>query len=311
MLRKCFCYKLFKDKFGFELLFVFETLFKLHAIFWNMPLLLEQENFNNKFPVETGSWNNVTAQNRICELSTKGTVGDEFNYFLECEFSLQKIEENIRCTKIQKCYEPFILLSILNVKEIMVKLRWRWRCYVLLHTYYCILFMIFSLYRIVLQCLFLFFFILCIPCAHFVMFIDMSLRNKLWNFEFKLACVQLYSVLQKPSVWLFFFLLDHRSTNVLINQLLLFQFKVVIGIIKAIHCPFLFHCWHWFHVAIALQNPAADACHFSKIILLSLRTCFCSKNFVVIQTCPFLNILANIIKPACCSLSLSTSPGLY
>ena len=41
---------------------------------------------NNKFPVETGSWNNVTAENRICELCTKGAIGDELHYLLEWDF---------------------------------------------------------------------------------------------------------------------------------------------------------------------------------------------------------------------------------
>jgi len=45
------------------------------------------------------------------------------------------------------------------------------------------IFIILSLYHIVLQWLFLLFIIFYISCAHFVMFIDMSLRNKLWNFE--------------------------------------------------------------------------------------------------------------------------------
>jgi len=40
---------------------------------------------NNKFLVGEGSWNNVTAENRICELCTQGTtsIGGEFHYLLD------------------------------------------------------------------------------------------------------------------------------------------------------------------------------------------------------------------------------------
>jgi len=64
----------------------------------------------SKFPVETGSWNS--------ELNTKGTIGDEFHYLLECdffaEFRRKVLYRNLFISppvlKFKRCNEPFTLL---------------------------------------------------------------------------------------------------------------------------------------------------------------------------------------------------------
>ena len=107
----------------------------------------------------------------------------------------QSVWNDVRCSdKWQMRESTFCLilhvrisiLNFVNVKEIIVKFKWKWRCYVLLLTHYHF-FMILFLYLIVLQCLFPLFLIFYISYAHFVIFIDMSLRNKLWNFETLIA----------------------------------------------------------------------------------------------------------------------------
>ena len=127
--RKCCCYKLFKDKFGFE-----DYLIKTPHNFLKYVIMFRTR--NNKFPVETGSWNNVTAENRICELCTKGTIGYEFDYLLDCDFFAENrrkcLDRNLFTSPNVLKFKYVMNLSPCNVKytkfckfvkEIIVKFR--------------------------------------------------------------------------------------------------------------------------------------------------------------------------------------------
>ena len=41
---------------------------------------------NHKLPIESGRWQNVDRNMRICNLCDKKEIGDEFHYILECNY---------------------------------------------------------------------------------------------------------------------------------------------------------------------------------------------------------------------------------
>ena len=45
---------------------------------------------NHKLPIETGRWNNIEYEDRKCTLCDKNTIGNEFQYVLECSYFRQE-----------------------------------------------------------------------------------------------------------------------------------------------------------------------------------------------------------------------------
>ena len=72
-------YKLFKHTFAFE---TYITI--LEKKYW-CPLIRFRLS-NHNLPIETGRWENVTIQNRICPLCNNFDIGDEFHYIFTCTF---------------------------------------------------------------------------------------------------------------------------------------------------------------------------------------------------------------------------------
>ena len=72
-------YKLFKEKCEFE-----EYLDLLNDN--ERILLCKFRTTNHRFIIETGRWQNIDREDRICNLCNEGLVGDEFHYLLECNY---------------------------------------------------------------------------------------------------------------------------------------------------------------------------------------------------------------------------------
>jgi len=158
--------------------------------YFNTPFRCTARINNNKFPVETGSLNNVTAENRICELCTKGTNGDKFHYLLEWDFFADK-RRNMLVRNLFISPNVLKLKNVMNlspcnvnytkfckyVKEKMSNLKMTMLCSPP-RILSCLA--IVSLYHIALQCLFLLFLIFYI----FVLILSCSLTwaNEI-NFE--------------------------------------------------------------------------------------------------------------------------------
>ena len=49
-----------------------------------------------KLPVETGRWQNVDRQNRICRLCDNRDLGDEYHYIMSCPFFSNTRKEHIK-----------------------------------------------------------------------------------------------------------------------------------------------------------------------------------------------------------------------
>ena len=73
---KCINYRLFKHNFCFETYLV-----KTPSKF--LQYMIKFRTRNNKLPVETGSWNNIELNRRVCTLCDR-SIGDEFHYIFEC-----------------------------------------------------------------------------------------------------------------------------------------------------------------------------------------------------------------------------------
>ena len=70
-------YKLFKHTFVIETYIII-----LERKYW-CPLIRFRLS-NHNLPIETGRWENVTIQNRICPLCINVDIGDEFHYIFTC-----------------------------------------------------------------------------------------------------------------------------------------------------------------------------------------------------------------------------------
>ena len=73
---KCTNYRLFKHKFCFEKYLVKTSPKLLHY-------MIKLRTRNNKLPIETGSWNGIEINRRVCTMCRK-SIGDEFHYISEC-----------------------------------------------------------------------------------------------------------------------------------------------------------------------------------------------------------------------------------
>ena len=71
-------YKLFKENCEFE-----EYLDLLNDN--ERILLCKFRTTNHRLIIETGRWQNIDREDRICNLCNEGLVGDEFHYLLECK----------------------------------------------------------------------------------------------------------------------------------------------------------------------------------------------------------------------------------
>ena len=49
-------------------------------------LLCKFRTTNHRLIIETGRWQNIDREDRICNLCNEGLVGDEFHYLLECNY---------------------------------------------------------------------------------------------------------------------------------------------------------------------------------------------------------------------------------
>jgi hypothetical protein len=49
----------------------------------------------NKFPIETGRWQNIPRENRKCKLCNRSQIGDEYHYIFECNHFNQKREQSL------------------------------------------------------------------------------------------------------------------------------------------------------------------------------------------------------------------------
>ena len=41
---------------------------------------------NHRLPVETGRWDDIPLNERICKICTKDDIGDEYHYLFTCDF---------------------------------------------------------------------------------------------------------------------------------------------------------------------------------------------------------------------------------
>jgi len=76
---KGLCYKLFKTELKFE---NYITVLSLK----NALKLCKFRCGNHRLPVETGRWQNVQRQERLCHLCESADIGDEFHYVMSCPF---------------------------------------------------------------------------------------------------------------------------------------------------------------------------------------------------------------------------------
>jgi hypothetical protein len=72
-------YKLFKQQFTFEKYF--------NVIPQNLwTVIIKFRTSNHYLPVETGRWNNILWEDRLCTLCDTNEIGDEFHYLFICKF---------------------------------------------------------------------------------------------------------------------------------------------------------------------------------------------------------------------------------
>jgi hypothetical protein len=97
-------YSIFKIEFGFE-----KYLSKLSVK--NKINLSKFRCSNMKFPIETGGWQNIARNDRMCTFCREN-IGDEFHYLFICKHELIAA---LRSTFIPKYYTSKGLLSLCNV----------------------------------------------------------------------------------------------------------------------------------------------------------------------------------------------------
>ena len=72
-------YKLFKEQLIFE-----KYLNIIPERLWR--LIIKFRTSNHYLPVETGRWNNILFEDRLCTICDKNDIGDEFHYLFICKF---------------------------------------------------------------------------------------------------------------------------------------------------------------------------------------------------------------------------------
>jgi hypothetical protein len=97
-------YSIFKIEFGFE-----KYLSKLSVK--NKINLSKFRCSNMKFPIQTGGWQNIARNDRMCTFCREN-IGDEFHYLFICKHELMAA---LRSTFIPKYYTSKGLLSLCNV----------------------------------------------------------------------------------------------------------------------------------------------------------------------------------------------------
>ena len=68
-------YAIFKEKRTLE---IYVLLHVLPKDLW--PEIFKFRTSNHYIPIETGRWNNILVEDRICPLCNKNDIGEEFNY---------------------------------------------------------------------------------------------------------------------------------------------------------------------------------------------------------------------------------------
>jgi hypothetical protein len=72
-------YELFKEKLNFENYFNI-----IPEKLWTV--IIKFRTSNHYLPIETGRWNNVLLEDRLCALCDEHTIGDEFHYLFSCKY---------------------------------------------------------------------------------------------------------------------------------------------------------------------------------------------------------------------------------
>ena len=63
-----------------------------------------------KIPLETGRWQNIPKEERLCSLCDLNVIGDEFHYLFMCRYQ-----------EIKKGYEKYIFLAIIILIQARVR----------------------------------------------------------------------------------------------------------------------------------------------------------------------------------------------
>ena len=79
MSSKSLCYRLFKTDFGFE---KYISLLSPNLMF----ILCKFRSGSHRLPVESGRWQHVPRDKRLCHLCDSSDIGDEFHYIMICSF---------------------------------------------------------------------------------------------------------------------------------------------------------------------------------------------------------------------------------
>lgn len=110
----CVNYKLFKRTFGFE-----QYLVKTPPVL--LRYMIKFRNRNHKLPVETGNWNKIPLNLRICTICNLN-IGDEFHYLFECPAIANERKRYIR-PKFFKFPNILLFDSIMNINTNTVEYR--------------------------------------------------------------------------------------------------------------------------------------------------------------------------------------------
>lgn len=82
-------YYLFKQDLNFE-----NYLIKLNGK--NVCSLLKFRLSNHRLPVETGRWENISLDERKCNICSKKDIGDEFHYLFVCDLFQSEREQLLK-----------------------------------------------------------------------------------------------------------------------------------------------------------------------------------------------------------------------
>ena len=80
---KCLCYRIFKTDIKLE------SYFSKLSIY-NQFLLCKFRCGSHRLPIETGRWNNISRNDRLCHLCESSDVGDEYHYVMSCNALTQE-----------------------------------------------------------------------------------------------------------------------------------------------------------------------------------------------------------------------------
>ena len=78
----------------------------------NIKYLCQFRTLNFKLPIETGRWQGVNRENRVCTICNTGDIGDEFHYIMTCTFFEYHRKQFIKKRYIKR---P----NVIKFKEIM------------------------------------------------------------------------------------------------------------------------------------------------------------------------------------------------